>query len=134
MRNTFTALETVGLKGGRIVRFKCDKNGDLSDKEVYGPIEWGQGAYPDGIAFDQLGNLWDTMVYSRQDFHYHPGRRRKDFSSIRAIMRRFRLWTTRFTQAVLQGKSCLKPAGALLPGRPACASADRILKRSTSAR
>lgn len=65
-------VETVGLKGGRIVRFRCDENGDLHDKEVYGPNEWGQGAYPDGIAFDSYGNLWGTMVYSDKVFVIDP--------------------------------------------------------------
>ncbi len=65
-------VETVGVKGGRIVRFRCDQNGDLHNKEVYGPNEWGQGAYPDGIAFDSFGNLWGTMVYSDKIFVIDP--------------------------------------------------------------
>jgi len=65
-------VETVGVKGGRVVRYRCDKNGDLHDKEVYGPNEWGQGAYPDGIAFDAHGNLWGTMVYSDKVFIITP--------------------------------------------------------------
>jgi len=68
----FYCVETTGLKGGRIVRFRCDENGDLHDKEVYGPNEWGQGAYPDGIAFDSYGNLWGTMVYSDKIFVIDP--------------------------------------------------------------
>ena len=60
------------LKGGRVVRFRCDQNGDLHDKEVYGPNEWGLGAYPDGIAFDDFGNLWGTMVYSDKVFVIDP--------------------------------------------------------------
>ncbi|MEA4914422.1 MAG: SMP-30/gluconolactonase/LRE family protein [Christensenella sp.] len=65
-------VETVGVKGGRIVRFRCDQNGDLHNKEAYGPNEWGQGAYPDGIAFDSFGNLWGTMVYSDKIFVIDP--------------------------------------------------------------
>lgn len=65
-------VETTGRKGGRIVRFRCDKNGNLHDKEVYGPTEWGQGAYPDGIAFDAYGNLWGTMVYSNKVWFIDP--------------------------------------------------------------
>ena len=65
-------VETVGVKGGRVVRYRCDKNGDLHDKEVYGPNEWGQGAYPDGITFDAYGNLWGTMVYSDKVFVITP--------------------------------------------------------------
>ena len=59
-------VETVGPHGGRIVRFRCDENGDLHNKEIYGPDGWGQGSYPDGIAFDAYGNLWGTMVYSNK--------------------------------------------------------------------
>ena len=65
-------VETVGVKGGRVVRYRCDKNGDLHNKEVYGPNEWGRGAYPDGIAFDAYGNLWGTMVYSDKVFAITP--------------------------------------------------------------
>jgi gluconolactonase len=65
-------VETVGTQGGRIVRFRCDADGDLSAKEVYGPSSWGVGAYPDGIAFDSYGNLWGTMVYSDKIFAISP--------------------------------------------------------------
>jgi len=65
-------VETVGVKGGRVVRFRCDKNGDLHDREVFGPNEWGLGSYPDGIAFDAYGNLWGTMVYSDKVFVITP--------------------------------------------------------------
>ena len=65
-------VETTGIKGGRIVRYLCNKNGDLSGKEVYGPNDWGEGAYPDGIAFDSYGNLWGTMVYSDKVFIITP--------------------------------------------------------------
>ena len=65
-------VETVGVRGGRVVRFRCDGQGNLSGKEVYGPSEWGQGAYPDGIAFDSYGNLWGTMVYSDKIFVIDP--------------------------------------------------------------
>lgn len=57
-------LYVVETTGGRILRFRCDENGDLHDREVYGPENMGAGAYPDGIAFDEYGNLWGTCVYS----------------------------------------------------------------------
>ena len=57
-------LYVVETTGGRILRFKCDENGDLSDREVFGPSHMGAGAFPDGIAFDVYGNLWGTCVYS----------------------------------------------------------------------
>ncbi|MEE0418838.1 MAG: SMP-30/gluconolactonase/LRE family protein [Lachnospiraceae bacterium] len=57
-------LYVVETTGGRILKFACDENGDLHDRQVFGPIHMGRGAYPDGIAFDEYGNLWGTCVYS----------------------------------------------------------------------
>ncbi len=57
-------LYVVETTGGRILRFRVDADGDLHDREIYGPTHMGQGAYPDGIAFDSYGNLWGTSVYS----------------------------------------------------------------------
>lgn len=57
-------LYVVQTTGGNVLRFKCDEDGNLSNREVYGPTHMGQGAYPDGIAFDSYGNLWGTNVYS----------------------------------------------------------------------
>ena len=57
-------LYVVETTGGRILRFRVDDNGDLHDREIYGPTHMGKGAYPDGIAFDSYGNLWGTSVYS----------------------------------------------------------------------
>ncbi len=57
-------LYVVETTGGRVLRFRCDEEGNLSNREIYGPTHMGQGAYPDGIAFDSAGNLWGTSVYS----------------------------------------------------------------------
>jgi len=57
-------LYVVETTGGRILRFRCDVDGDLHDRQVFGPTHMGAGAYPDGIAFDEYGNLWGTSVYS----------------------------------------------------------------------
>lgn len=57
-------LYVVQTTGGNVVRFRVDNNGDLHDREVYGPSRLGPGAFPDGIAFDEYGNLWGTHVYS----------------------------------------------------------------------
>lgn len=65
-------LYVVETTGGRVLRYRCDENGDLHNKEIYGPTHMGQGAYPDGIAFDNLGNLWGTMVYSDKLFVITP--------------------------------------------------------------
>jgi gluconolactonase len=48
------------------------KDGSLSNREVFGPSNLGKGAWPDGIAFDSLGNLWGTMVYSDKLFVLTP--------------------------------------------------------------
>jgi sugar lactone lactonase YvrE len=65
-------LYVVETTGGRILRYRVDNNGDLHNKEVYGPTRLGKGAYPDGIAFDSYGNLWGTMVYSDKLFVITP--------------------------------------------------------------
>lgn len=65
-------LYVVETTGGRILRYRVDENGDLHNKEVYGPSQLGKGAYPDGIAFDSYGNLWGTMVYSDKLFVITP--------------------------------------------------------------
>ncbi len=57
-------LYVVQTTGGNVLRYRVDKNGDLRDREVYGPSRLGPGAFPDGIAFDDYGNLWGTHVYS----------------------------------------------------------------------
>lgn len=65
-------LYIVETTGGRILRYRVDENGDLHNKEIYGPTHMGAGAYPDGIAFDSYGNLWGTMVYSDKLFVITP--------------------------------------------------------------
>jgi len=65
-------LYVVETTGGRILRFRVDENGDLHNREIYGPTHMGAGAYPDGIAFDSYGNLWGTMVYSDKLFVITP--------------------------------------------------------------
>jgi len=44
-----------------ILRFKIANNGALHNREVYGPPDLGPLGYPDGIAFDEAGNLWVTF-------------------------------------------------------------------------
>jgi len=45
----------------RILRFQIDADGSLSGREVYGPGFLGKLGFPDGIAFDEAGNLWITF-------------------------------------------------------------------------
>jgi sugar lactone lactonase YvrE len=65
-------LYVVETTGGRVLRYRVDGDGNLHDKEVFGPSHMGAGAYPDGIAFDSYGNLWGTMVYSDKVFAITP--------------------------------------------------------------
>lgn len=65
-------LYVVETTGGRILRFYVDSEGDLHDRQIFGPSNLGPGAYPDGIAFDSYGNLWGTMVYSDKLFAITP--------------------------------------------------------------
>ncbi len=51
---------------------RVDGEGNLSNREVFGPSNLGTGAWPDGIAFDSFGNLWGTMVYSDKLFVLTP--------------------------------------------------------------
>jgi len=54
-------LYAVETMGNRITRFRVRDDGRLTDRETYGPKSLGSGA-PDGIAFDDYGNLWVTMI------------------------------------------------------------------------
>ena len=65
-------LYVVETTGGKILRFRVDDNGDLHNREIFGPSSLGTGAYPDDIAFDIYGNLWGTMVYSDKLFVLTP--------------------------------------------------------------
>jgi gluconolactonase len=65
-------LYVVETTGGCVSRLRADAKGNLSGREVFGPSSLGQGAWPDGIAFDSFGNLWGTMVYSDKLFVLTP--------------------------------------------------------------
>ena len=65
-------LYVVETTGGCVSRLRVDAKGNLSGREVFGPSSLGQGAWPDGIAFDSFGNLWGTMVYSDKLFVLTP--------------------------------------------------------------
>ena len=65
-------LYVVETTGGCITRLRMNEDGDLVDREVFGPRHLGKGAWPDGIAFDSFGNLWGTMVYSDKLFVLTP--------------------------------------------------------------
>jgi sugar lactone lactonase YvrE len=65
-------MYVVETTGGCVSRLRVSKDGSLSNREVFGPASLGKGAWPDGIAFDSLGNLWGTMVYSDKLFVLTP--------------------------------------------------------------
>jgi gluconolactonase len=65
-------MYVVETTGGCVSRLRVGKDGSLSHREVFGPSNLGKGAWPDGIAFDSLGNLWGTMVYSDKLFVLTP--------------------------------------------------------------
>jgi sugar lactone lactonase YvrE len=65
-------LYVVETTGGCISRLRIDENGNAADREIFGPTKLGKGAWPDGIAFDSLGNLWGTLVYSDKLFVITP--------------------------------------------------------------
>jgi gluconolactonase len=45
----------------RILRFRIAEDGSLSMRQVYGPEMLARLGFPDGIAFDERGNLWVTF-------------------------------------------------------------------------
>ncbi len=45
----------------RVLRFKIQADGCLSHREIYGPNVLAPLGFPDGIAFDEAGNLWVTF-------------------------------------------------------------------------
>lgn len=44
-----------------VLRFKIQRDGSLGDPELYGPKPLTELGFPDGIAFDEAGNLWITF-------------------------------------------------------------------------
>jgi len=53
-------MYVVESNGRRISRLRVQKDGSLTDREVYGPSRL--PGFPDGFAFDAYGNLWITLV------------------------------------------------------------------------
>lgn len=49
-----------------ISRFRIKRDGNLGPREHFGPKNFGPGGYPDGIAFDAVGNLWCTLVFGEK--------------------------------------------------------------------
>lgn len=55
-------LYVVESTAWKISRMRVKPNGDLYDREVYGPSKL--GGFPDGFAFDTFGNLWVTLIFT----------------------------------------------------------------------
>lgn len=65
-------LYVAETTGGCVSRLRVHDDGTLGKREIFGPSSLGKGAWPDGIAFDNAGNLWGTMVYSDKLFVLDP--------------------------------------------------------------
>ena len=65
-------LYVAETTGGCVSRLRVSEDGELGEREIFGPSSLGKGAWPDGIAFDNAGNLWGTMVYSDKLFALTP--------------------------------------------------------------
>jgi len=65
-------MYVVETTGGCISRLRVREDGSLGEREIFGPSSLGIGAWPDGIAFDSIGNLWGTCVYSDKLFVLTP--------------------------------------------------------------
>ncbi|MDP6587919.1 MAG: SMP-30/gluconolactonase/LRE family protein [Alphaproteobacteria bacterium] len=64
-------LYVVETTGKRISRLRVEEDGELREREIFGPSNLGKG-FPDGIAFDSFGNLWGTLIMSDQLFALTP--------------------------------------------------------------
>jgi gluconolactonase len=56
-------LYVAETTGKRVTRLRVHQDGSLTEREIYGPQDLGDGLI-DGIAFDSYGNLWATMIFS----------------------------------------------------------------------
>jgi gluconolactonase len=63
-------LYVVETCGRRVTRLRVRPDGELTDREVFGPTD--HGAFIDGIAFDAHGNLWGTHVMTDRVFAITP--------------------------------------------------------------
>jgi sugar lactone lactonase YvrE len=56
----------------RILRYAIRKDGSAGPAEIYGPASLGKFGFPDGIAFDEAGNLWVTFPAANAIGYIHP--------------------------------------------------------------
>jgi sugar lactone lactonase YvrE len=57
-------LYIVETTGQCVTRMRVQPDGSLTRREVFGPSKLGRAGFPDGIALDQGGNVWGTLVMS----------------------------------------------------------------------
>ncbi len=57
-------LYVVESTGWHISRLRVQPDGELADREIYGPSQL--DGFPDGFAFDAFGNLWVTLIFTDQ--------------------------------------------------------------------
>ncbi len=127
-------LYVVETTGGCVSRLRVGSDGSLSGREVFGPSSLGTGAWPDGIAFDSVGNLWGTLVYSDKLFVLTPEgdfRLLLDEGDPQKVARSGKgvLGKTRWRSVCSS-----PPARELLHGWQALPLAERICRQSTSGR
>ncbi|MDP6407364.1 MAG: SMP-30/gluconolactonase/LRE family protein [Alphaproteobacteria bacterium] len=63
-------LYVVETTGRKVTRLKVAPDGELSQRETYGPED--TGGFIDGIAFDAFGNLWGTHILHDRLFAITP--------------------------------------------------------------
>ena len=56
-------LYVAETTGKHVSRLRVQSDGSLTDREIFGPSNLGDGVV-DGIAFDNHGNLWATMIFA----------------------------------------------------------------------
>lgn len=59
--------ETTGMK---VTRLRIRKDGSVAERQTFGPET--HGAFIDGIAFDDFGNLWGTHIMTDRIFAITP--------------------------------------------------------------
>ena len=57
-----------------VLRYRVAPDGSLSQEEIYGPAPLAGPGFPDGLAFDQAGNLWITFPLWNAVGYLTPGR------------------------------------------------------------
>jgi len=57
-------LYVVESNARRISRLRIGRNGELGQREIFGPSDL--GGTPDGFAFDAFGNLWITLILAER--------------------------------------------------------------------